>query len=216
MPLLSPSILAADFACLLDEILKVEKAGADMLHIDVMDGHFVPNLSFGIPIIQSIAGKTSLPFDVHLMVDNPDAYIDELARLGVYNITVHAESCIHMDRLLNRIKNAGIKASVALNPSTPLTVLDYTLALCDMVLIMTVNPGFGGQKLIPYTVEKIRDLKALKEKRGLSFLIQVDGGIDIQNVKRVVEAGAEVIVAGTCVFKSENVAKTVYMLKGGV
>ncbi|WP_026487211.1 ribulose-phosphate 3-epimerase [Caldanaerobius polysaccharolyticus] len=216
MPLLSPSILAADFACLLEEILKVEKAGADMLHIDVMDGHFVPNLSFGIPVIQSIVGKTSLPFDVHLMVDNPDAYVNELARLGVYNITVHAESCIHMDRLLNRIKSAGIKASVALNPSTPLTVLDYTLALCDMVLIMTVNPGFGGQKLIPYTLEKVRDLKVLKEKRGLEFLIQVDGGIDIQNVRKVIDAGADVIVAGTCVFKSENVEKTVYMLKGGV
>lgn len=214
MVLLSSSILAADFANLLDDILNAERAGVDMLHIDIMDGHFVPNLSFGIPVIESIVGKSALPFDVHLMVDNPDEYINDLVRLGVKNITVHAESCIHLDRMINRIKESGVRASIALNPSTPLTVLDYVVELCDMVLIMTVNPGFGGQKLIPYTLDKIADLRALRENKGLNFLIQVDGGIDTQNVQKVIEAGADVIVAGTCIFKSDDMARTVELLKG--
>ncbi|SHF20585.1 ribulose-phosphate 3-epimerase [Caldanaerobius fijiensis DSM 17918] len=214
MVLLSSSILAADFANLLDDILNAERAGVDMLHIDIMDGHFVPNLSFGIPVIESIVGKSALPFDVHLMVDNPDEYINDLVRLGVKNITVHAESCIHLDRMINRIKESGVRASIALNPSTPLTVLDYVVELCDMVLVMTVNPGFGGQKLIPYTLDKVADLRALRENKGLNFLIQVDGGIDTQNVQKVIEAGADVIVAGTCIFKSDDMARTVELLKG--
>lgn len=212
--LISPSILAADFSNLLYDIKKVENAGADFLHIDIMDGHFVPNLSFGFPIIKSIYGKTRLPLDIHLMVDNPEIYIDKLAQFHPHYLTVHVEAYPHIDRLLNKIKEYGIKACVALNPSTSLSTLNYIKDLCDMILIMTVNPGFGGQKLIPYTLKKISDLKVIREKSDNKFLIEVDGGINIENVKHVIESGADVIVAGTCIFGSNDIKKTIKIMRG--
>lgn len=206
--MLAPSILAADFAHLGAQIEEVEKAGAQLLHIDVMDGHFVPSISFGIPLISSIRKASGLKFDVHLMITEPDRYIDAFADAGADMITVHAEACRHLNRTLMHIRERGLRAGVALNPATPLNVLDYVYDCTDMILVMSVNPGFGGQKFIPSAMDKIRALKAGIDAMGKNIDIQVDGGITLDNVADINAAGANVIVSGSSVFAgniSENV-----------
>ncbi len=197
---LAPSILSADFAALGEDVKKVERAGAQYLHIDVMDGAFVPSLSLGFPIIQSIRKLTDMVFDVHLMICDPDRYISEFVAAGADIVTVHAETCPHLNRTIASIKEQGAKAGVVLNPATPLTALEYILEDLDMVLLMTVNPGFGGQKYIESCTRKIQELRKLITDRGLDIDIEVDGGIKLDNVGKVLEAGANVIVAGSAVF----------------
>ena len=197
---LAPSILSADFAALGEDVKKAERAGAQYLHIDVMDGAFVPSLSLGFPIIQSIRKLTDLVFDVHLMICDPDRYIGEFVAAGADIVTVHAEACPHLIRTIASIKEQGAKAGVVLNPATPLTALEYILEDLDMVLLMTVNPGFGGQKYIESCTRKIRELRGWITERGLNIDIEVDGGIKLDNVGKVLDAGANVIVAGSAVF----------------
>lgn len=200
---LSPSILAANFKNLERDILQTVNAGADMLHIDVMDGNFVPSISFGMPMIASIRSVSDIFFDVHLMITEPGRYIEDFKRCGADGITVHAEACTHLDRVVKEIKDAGLKAAVALNPATPLCNLDYVLEQIDMILIMTVNPGFGGQNYIKEATGKIKTLRERLNQSGLFTDIQVDGGITCDNAQTVLEAGANVIVAGTSVFKGD-------------
>lgn len=197
---LAPSILSANFAALGEDVKKAERAGAQYLHIDVMDGAFVPSLSLGFPVIQSIRKLTDMVFDVHLMICDPDRYIAEFAAAGADIITVHAEACPHLNRTIASIKEQGAKAGVVLNPATPLTELEYILEDLDMVLLMTVNPGFGGQKYIESCTRKIQDLRKMITDRGLAIDIEVDGGIKLDNVGKVLGAGANVIVAGSAVF----------------
>lgn len=197
---LSPSILAADFACLGEQIAQVEEAGVKWLHLDVMDGMFVPSISLGMPVITSIRKKSNLFFDVHLMVQQPERYIEDFKKAGADLLTVHAEATLHLDRVLHSIRDAGMKVGVALNPSTPLSAIENVLELVDMVLIMTVNPGFGGQKYIPYCGEKVRKLRQMLDERNLSVDIQVDGGVSASTIDKVLEAGANVFVAGSAVF----------------
>lgn len=203
MNCLSPSLLSADFANLGEQIMRLDEAGAQYFHIDVMDGRFVPSISMGLPVISSIRPLTERIFDVHLMIEEPERYIEAFAEVGADLITVHAEACAHLDRTIQSIKEKGILAGVALNPATPLRVLDYILPEVDMVLIMTVNPGFGGQKLIPYTVDKVRDLKRILDKRGLKTDIEVDGGITLDNAAKLMDAGANILVAGNSVFSGD-------------
>lgn len=207
---LAPSMLAADFNRLGEQISLIEEAGAQYLHIDVMDGNFVPSISFGMPVIASIRKNSNLVFDVHLMVDEPIRYLEDFKQAGADIITVHAESCKHLNRTITKIKELGCKAGVALNPSTPLQVLEYVLNDLDMVLIMSVNPGFGGQAFIPNSLLKIKQLKEMATKVGANIDIEVDGGINAANVTEIIDAGANVIVAGTAVFKGnikENIAE---------
>lgn len=200
---LAPSILSANFAALGEDVKKAERAGAQYLHIDVMDGAFVPSLSLGFPVIQSIRGLTDMVFDVHLMICDPDRYIEAFAAAGADIITVHAEACPHLNRTIASIKEQGIRAGVVLNPATPLSVLDYILEDLDMVLLMTVNPGFGGQKYIESCTRKIEELRKMITERGLDIDIEVDGGIKLDNVRKVLDAGANVIVAGSAVFEGD-------------
>ena len=201
--LLSPSLLAADFSHLADDIKTVEDAGAQYLHLDVMDGAFVPSISFGMPVIQSLRKISNMIFDVHLMIEDPDRYLDEFAAIGADIITVHAEACTHLDRTIQKIHQLGKKAGVALNPATPLSAIEWVLPEIDMVLLMSVNPGFGGQKYIPYVTDKIRALRAMTDSRGLQTDIEVDGGVSLANVASVLEAGANVMVAGSAVFRGD-------------
>lgn len=202
---IAPSLLASDFSLLGDEIRKVEAAGADMIHIDVMDGHFVPNITVGPPVIKSLRKVTGLTFDAHLMIENPDHYIDDFIDAGADIISVHPEATVHLHRTIQSIREKGARPAAALNPATPLSVLDYVLEDVDMVLIMTVNPGFGGQIYIDEMTRKVADLREMIDKRGLSVDIEVDGGIDLSNIYEVTQAGANVIVAGTSVFHAPDV-----------
>lgn len=200
---LAPSILSADFANLGNDIKTIDNAGADYVHIDVMDGKFVPSISFGMPVMKAIRKYTDKVFDVHLMIEEPGRYINEFKEAGADIITVHAEACCHLNRTLQAIKNAGCKTGVALNPATPLSVLDYVLEYTDMVLIMSVNPGFGGQSYIPNSTGKIAQIRDIIDKRGFDIDIEVDGGINQSNVTEVIDAGANVIVAGSAVFNGD-------------
>lgn len=213
MNCLSPSILAADFANLGEQIAIVEQAGAQYLHFDVMDGSFVPNISFGMPVLKSLRGHTNLMLDVHLMIQDPARYISQVADCGADIITVHAEACADLDYAVDLIKQRDLLAGVALNPATPLTELHYILPRVDMVLVMTVNPGRGGQKLIPYTLGKVRDLKEMIDREGLKTDIEVDGGINFKTLESALDAGANIIVAGSAVFGGDIAENTERMLE---
>jgi len=212
--ILAPSLLAADFARLADDIAKVEQ-DADWLHLDVMDGHFVPNITFGPPLVAAVRRVSALPLDVHLMISNPEAYIDAFAEAGADMITVHAEASVHLHRTIQAVRAAGRRAGVALNPHTPLDVLEYVLDDVDLVLVMTVNPGFGGQSFIEATVPKIRALHRMLQERGLRqrVHVQVDGGINAATAPVVIEAGADVLVAGSAVFGAEDPAAALRALR---
>ena len=206
---LAPSILSADFSKLGEQIALIEQAGAQVIHVDVMDGHFVPNISFGAAVMKSLLGKTKLPFDVHLMIEDPDQYLEDFATENTEIITVHAEACIHLHRTIQHIRSLGIRAGVSLNPATPVSVLDAIIEDLDLVLIMSVNPGFGGQEFIPYSLIKIRDLKELKETKNPKLEISIDGGITLENIKTVTDAGVELVVAGSTVFRAPDITERV-------
>lgn len=210
---LAPSILSADFARLLEDVKKVEKAGCEYLHIDVMDGHFVPNITLGPGIVKSLRKDVNMVFDAHLMIENPDNYIKEFSDAGCDIIVVHQEACTHLHRTIQNIKSHGIKAGVALNPATPIETIKYVLQDVDMVLLMSVNPGFGGQSYIPVVTEKIKELKALIDEMNLDIDIEVDGGVKPSNIAEVVNAGANVIVAGSAIFNVGNIDEAVKSLR---
>ena len=205
MAVLSPSILSSDFSKLADQVKLIEEGGAAFVHMDVMDGAFVPNITFGGPVVRSLAGKTSLPFDVHLMIEHPELRIPDFVTPQTEFIVVHQEACVHLDRVLHQIKELGCKAGVAINPSTPVSAIECVLGEVDMVLVMSVNPGFGGQKFIPYTALKICELDEIRKNEDLDFLIEVDGGVTLDNAEMLVESGADVLVAGSAVFGAEDI-----------
>jgi len=213
MKKIAPSILSADFARLGDEVRAVAAGGADYIHIDVMDGHFVPNITIGPLVVEAVKKVTQLPLDVHLMIANPDLYIADFARAGADIIVVHAEATHHLHRTVQLIKSLGKRAGVSLNPATPLNCLDYVLEDLDLVLLMTVNPGFGGQSFIEACLPKIHSLRGMLDKRGLDTELEVDGGVKTDNIDRISHAGADVFVAGSAVFGSSNYAATISELK---
>jgi ribulose-phosphate 3-epimerase len=213
MVMIAPSILSADFSKLGDDVERLDKAGADWIHIDVMDGNFVPNITLGAPITKAIRNKTDKVFDVHLMVNNPSRFIEDFVDAGADIITVHYEAEIHIDRVIQLIKSKGVKVGIALNPGTSVSLIKDLIPQLDMVLIMSVNPGFGGQKFIPYSFNKIKEVKALKDKYNSNLLIQVDGGADKNNIKDLTDAGATVIVAGSAVFKDNKIEENIKSLK---
>ncbi len=209
----APSILSADFANLREEIEKLDKGGADYIHLDVMDGNFVPNITFGPPIIKKIRSITDVPFDVHLMIEKPERYIEDFVKAGADILTVHVEASTHLHRTIESIKSYGIKAGVALNPATPINSIEYVLEYLDLVLIMTVNPGFGGQKFIESTKRKIVELRKIVEKRNLNLLIEADGGIKLDNYKEIVKCGLDIIVVGSGIFEAEDIVERTRMFK---
>jgi ribulose-phosphate 3-epimerase len=211
--LIAPSILSADFGRLADEVRACEAGGADWIHVDVMDGRFVPNITIGPVVVEAVRRATKLPLDVHLMIEDPDRYVDAFAKAGADLIGVHEEACRHLHRVIQQIKGAGKRASVTLNPATPWQHIRYVLEDVDQILIMSVNPGFGGQAFIPNVLPKVRDLRAEIVARGLAVDIEIDGGIKVDNVRSAVEAGANVIVAGSAVFESGDYAATIAALR---
>ncbi|MDR1774038.1 MAG: ribulose-phosphate 3-epimerase [Clostridioides sp.] len=211
--ILAPSILSADFARLLEDVQKVEKAGCEYLHIDVMDGHFVPNITLGPDIVKSLRTDVDMVFDAHLMIENPDNYIKNFVEAGCDIITVHQEACVHLHRTIQNIKSYGIKAGVSINPATPVSTLENIIYDVDMVLLMSVNPGFGGQSFIPVVLDKIKQLKKMIDEKGLKVDIEVDGGVKASNIADVVSAGANVIVAGSAIFSSGNIEQAVEELR---
>lgn len=210
---IAPSVLAADFARLGEEVKRAEDAGADIIHMDVMDGHFVPNLTIGPAIVSTIRKETSLPLDVHLMIEEPDRFIDDFVQAGASSITVHAETGYHLHRTLRFIRDKNCKAGLALNPATSVEGIKLLLEEVDMVLIMSVNPGFGGQEFIPFSIPKISQIKKMAQELGRDIDIEVDGGITLENVRDVAEAGATILVMGTAIFKSPSIKKTIKELK---
>ena len=210
---IAPSILAADFGNLQRDCEMVNRSDADWFHIDVMDGHFVPNISYGMPVIKAIKKHATKPLDVHLMIEKPERYIEDFANIGADIITVHYESTVHLDRTLAQIHDAGCKAGVVLNLTTPVSVLEDILPKCYMVLIMSINPGFGGQKLEKITYNKVKKLRKMINEKGLETHIEIDGGVNINNAKKLIDAGADVLVAGSFIFKSENPTQTIKDLK---
>ncbi|MGQ9798708.1 MAG: ribulose-phosphate 3-epimerase [Ignavibacterium sp.] len=213
MKILAPSILSADFTNLSQQIRLVEMAGADWIHCDIMDGHFVPNITFGPFIVEAVNRITNLPLDVHLMIENPELYVNDFIKAGADYITVHFEEVVHLNRLINQIKELGAKAGVVINPSTPVHSIKDIAEYIDLLLIMTVNPGFGGQKFIPNSIRRIHEAVELREKFGSKFLIEVDGGINNQNIKTVSDAGVDVFVAGASIFKADNISAATTELK---
>ncbi|NPV91394.1 MAG: ribulose-phosphate 3-epimerase [Firmicutes bacterium] len=210
---IAPSILSADFSRLGEQVGLVEKAGADYLHIDVMDGHFVPNLTIGPLVVSALRPASRLAFDVHLMIERPESLVEEFARAGADLITFHAEASVHSHRLVQTIREAGVRAGVALNPATPIESIEYLLGDLDLVLLMTVNPGFGGQEFIRSVLPKIRRMRELIDRQGLDLELQVDGGVNLDTVSDVVSAGARVLVAGSAIFKAEDVEAAVYQMR---
>ncbi|MGN0680766.1 MAG: ribulose-phosphate 3-epimerase [Candidatus Fimisoma sp.] len=210
---LAPSILSADFSQLGKQVELIERGGADLIHVDVMDGHFVPNISFGAAVMKSVEKCTSLNFDVHLMIENPDDYIEDFMTLKTEFITVHQEACTHLHRTIGHIKNLGAKAGVSLNPATPVSTLEEILDELDLVLIMSVNPGFGGQKFINSSLRKIKKLSEIRRERGLDFQIEVDGGVTTENACMLAEAGADILVAGSAVFGVSDITERVKTFK---
>lgn len=215
MTLIAPSILSADFSRLGQEIKDVETAGADWIHVDVMDGHFVPNITMGPIIVEAVRKSTTLPVDVHLMIENPDQYVSDFALAGADYISVQVEACVHLHRSIHLIKDLGKKAGAVLNPATPLTAIDWVLDDLDYVLIMTVNPGFGGQKFIQNSIAKIQTLRTMIDTKGYHALIQVDGGVNRNTVETVINAGAQVLVAGSAIFGTEDYQAAIEILKPG-
>ncbi len=213
MPIISPSILAADFANLQSEVEMLNKSEADWIHLDVMDGNFVPNISFGAPVCSAINKHAKKTLDVHLMIVEPEKYVADFAKAGAEYITVHAEACPHLHRNIQQIKDLGCRAGVSLNPHTPIDVLKYVIKQVDLVLIMSVNPGFGGQKFIETTYEKVRKLKKMIVDAGANTIIEIDGGVTSANARKLVDAGADALVAGSFVFKSDNPSQTIIDLK---
>jgi len=211
---IAPSILSADFSKLGEEIIAVDQAGADYIHIDVMDGHFVPNITIGPLIVEAVRPVTKLPLDVHLMIENPDHYIEAFAKAGANFITVHVEACRHLHRTIQNIKSFGVKAGVVLNPATPVESIQHIIGDIDMVLLMSVNPGFGGQTFIPEVLSKIRKVKEMAEQKGLSVEIEIDGGVNPETARHCIEAGATVLVAGSAVYNQKDYKQAISQLRG--
>ena len=214
--LISPSLLASNFAALGDAVRAVEQGGADLIHVDVMDGHFVPNITIGIPVVQALKRVATKPLDVHLMIESPDRHLEAFAKAGAATLTVHAEAVTHLHRTLTYIRSLGARAGVALNPSTPVSVIEEVVSSIDCVLVMTVNPGFGGQAFIPESYDKVRRVRALLDARGSTANIEVDGGVDHGNAAALVKAGADILVAGAAIFNSGDAARATADLRGAI